>query len=125
MNEFKEFETENYKLKESGVLRKNGAGLIDALLVIIFLNVLFLFIPKLLRDLFESSNLQSFMLFYTFLIFLIYRFLTILTLGKTIGMAIFNIQFAKQNDMKLNFKEKLLSVIMIYINSVDCYNTEQ
>ena len=33
MNEFKEFE--NYELKKAGAFRKNGAGIIDAILVII------------------------------------------------------------------------------------------
>lgn len=35
MNEFKEFDNENYELKKSGVLIKNAAGFIDAIFVII------------------------------------------------------------------------------------------
>jgi hypothetical protein len=64
------------------------------------------------------------MFFYVFAIFIVYRFLTIFAFGKTIGMAILNMQFAKRNETKLSFKEKILSVVMIYTNTLDCYHLE-
>jgi uncharacterized RDD family membrane protein YckC len=123
MNEFKEFEAENDELKKSGALSKNGAGFIDAFLVILLQSAIFYFIPKLSNAI-EFPNVLSYMLFYTFLTFFMYRFITIFILGKTVGMAALNIRFAKENQTQLSFKEKLLSVLMIYTNTVDCYNIE-
>jgi fructose-specific phosphotransferase system IIC component len=123
MDEFKEFETENEERKKAGVLGKNGAGFIDAFLVILLQSAIFYFIPKLSNAI-EFPNALSYMLFYTFLTFFMYRFITIFSLGKTVGMAALNIQFAKENETQLSFKEKLLSVLMIYTNTVDCYNIE-
>jgi hypothetical protein len=123
MNEFKDFETENYELKKSGVLRKNGAGLIDAILVILLQTALFHYFPELSNAI-DFPNELSFMLFYTFLIFIIYRFITIFSLGKTIGMAVLNMKFAKPNQTQINIKEKILSVLMIYTNTIDCYHVE-
>lgn len=120
MNEFKKFENDNYELKKSDVLRKNGAGIIDAILVLVTQTILFNYYPKL-SNLIEFPNPLSSMFFYVFAIFIVYRFLTIFAFGKTIGMAVFNMQFAKRNETKLGFKEKILSVVMIYINTVDCY----
>lgn len=123
MNEFKEFDNENYELKKSDGLRKNGAGFIDAILVILTQTTLFHYFPQL-SNLIAFQSVFSFMLFYVLLIFIIYRFITIFTLGKTLGMAILNMKFAKRNQMKLSTKEKLLSVLMIYTNTVDCYHVE-
>jgi hypothetical protein len=123
MTEFKEFETNNYNLKKSGVLRKNGAGIIDAILVLVTQTTLLHYFPKL-SSVIELPNPLSTMFFYVFVLFIIYRFLTIFAFGKTIGMAILNMQFAKRNETKLSFKEKLLSVLMIYTNTVDCYHLE-
>lgn len=123
MTEFKEFENNNYELKKSGVLRKNGAGFIDAFLVIIVQTILFYYFPEI-ANLIEFPNPLSSMFFNVFVIFIVYRFLTIFAFGKTIGMAILNMQFAKRNETKLSFKEKLLSVVMIYTNTVDCYHLQ-
>ncbi|WP_304197255.1 RDD family protein [Flavobacterium alvei] len=123
MNEFKEFDNENYKLKKSDGLRKNGAGIIDAILVIIFQSTLFHYFPEL-SNLIAFQNVLSFMLFYVLLIFIIYRFITIFILGKTLGMAVLNMKFAKPNQTELSFKEKVLAVLMIYTNTVDCYHLE-
>lgn len=123
MNEFKEFDNENYELKKSDGLRKNGAGFIDAILVILTQTTLFHYFPQL-SNLIAFQSVFSFMLFYVLLIFIIYRFITIFTLGKTLGMAILNMKFAKRNQSELSFKEKLLSVLMIYTNTVDCYHVE-
>lgn len=121
MTEFKEFE--NYDLKKSGALRKNGAGIIDAILVIILQTTLFHYYPKL-SSVIEFPNPLNSMFVYVFVLFIIYRFLTIFAFGKTIGMAILNMQFAKRNETKLSFKEKILSVLMIYTNTVDCYHLD-
>ena len=121
MNEFKEFE--NYDLKKSGVLRKNGAGIIDAILVILIQTALFHYYPKL-SNVIEFQNPLSLLFFYVFVLFIIYRFLTIFAFGKTIGMAILNMRFAKRNETKLSFKEQILSVLMIYTNTVDCYHLD-
>lgn len=123
MNEFKEFEIENYKMKKAGVLRKNGAGILDAIIVIFLQNLLLSSYPEL-ANLMAFPNILSYMLFYTLVLFFIYRFLCIFVLGKTIGMAILNMKFAKNNERTLNFKEKILSVVMIYINTIDCYHQE-
>lgn len=123
MTEFNEFETNNYNLKKSGVLRKNGAGIIDAILVLVTQTTLLHYFSEI-SNLIEFPNPLSLMLFYTFLIFIIYRFLTIFAFGKTIGMAILNMQFAKRYETKLSFKEKILSVIMIYTNTMDCYHLD-
>jgi hypothetical protein len=123
MTEFKEFENNNYNLKKSDVLRKNGAGIIDAIAVLIFQTTLFHYFPKLSNGI-EFSNPLSLLFFYVFLIFIIYRFLTIFAFGKTIGMAVLNMKFAKKNETKISFKEKILSVLMIYSNSLDCYHVE-
>ncbi len=123
MNESEEFEIESYKLKKSGALRKNYAGIIDAFLVIITQTILFRYFPKLWNPT-KFVNPSGLMVINVFLTFIIYRFLTIIAFGKTIGMAILNIKFAKQNESQLSFKEKLLSVLMIYTNSVDCYHVE-
>ena len=123
MTEFKEFENNNYNLKKSDVLRKNGAGIIDAILVLVAQTTLFHYYPKL-SSVIAFPNPLSTLFFYVFVLFIIYRFLTIFAFGKTIGMAVLNMQFAKQNETKLSFKEKLLSVLMIYTNTVDCYNLE-
>ncbi len=123
MTEFKEFENDNYELKKSGVLRKNGTGIIDAVLVLVIQTTLFHYFPQI-EDFIAFQNPLSSIFFYVFVIFIVYRFLTIFTFGKTIGMAVLNIQFAKRNETKLSFKEKLLSVVMIYINTVDCYHLD-
>jgi hypothetical protein len=123
MTEIKEFENNNYNLKKSGVLRKNGAGIIDAILVLVIQTTLFHYYPKL-SNLIEFPNPLSAMFFYVFVIFIVYRFLTIFTFGKTIGMAVLNMRFAKRNETKLSFKEKLLLVVMIYTNTVDCYHLQ-
>lgn len=123
MTEFKELENNNYNLKKSDVLRKNGAGIIDAILVLVTQTILFNYYPKL-SSVIAFPNPLSAMFFYVFVLFIIYRFLTIFAFGKTIGMAILNMQFAKRNETKLSFKEKILSVLMIYTNTVDCYHLE-
>jgi len=123
MNEFKEFDNENYKLKKSDGLRKNGAGLIDAILVILTQTAVFHYFPEL-SNLIAFQSVLSFMLFYVLLIFIIYRSITIFTLGKTLGMAVLNMKFAKRNQTELSFKEKFLAVLMIYTNTVDCYHLE-
>ena len=123
MNELEEFEIESYKLKKSRALRKNSAGIIDAFLVIITQTILFHYFPRLWNAT-EFVNPSFLMLINVFLTFIMYRFLTIIAFGKTIGMATLNMQFAKQNESQLSFKEKLLSVLMIYTNSVDCYHVE-
>jgi hypothetical protein len=123
MTEFKEFENNNYNLKKSDVLRKNGAGIIDAILVLIIQTTLFHYYPKL-SSVIEFPNPLSVIFFYVFVIFIVYRFLTIFAFGKTIGMAVLNMRFAKRNETKLSFKEKLLSVVMIYTNTVDCYHLQ-
>lgn len=123
MNKFKEFEIDNYELKKTGVLRKNAAGFIDAFLVLTFQTILFHYFPEI-ANLIEFPNPLSSMFFNVFVIFIVYRFLTIFAFGKTIGMAILNMQFAKRNETKLSFKEKILSVVMIYTNTVDCYHLD-
>lgn len=119
MNEFEEFE--NYDLKKSGVLRKNGAGIIDAVFVLIIQTTLFHYFPQMADFMAFQNPLRSTFVS-VFVIFIIYRFLTIFAFGKTIGMAILNMQFAKRNQTELSFKEKTLSAIMIYTNTVDCYH---
>ena len=123
MTDFKEFKNNNYNLKKSDVLRKNGAGIIDAILVLVAQTTLFHYYPKLSSAI-EFPNPLSAMFFYVFVIFIVYRFLTIFAFGKTIGMAVLNMQFAKQNETKLSFKEKILSAVMIYTNTVECYHLE-
>lgn len=123
MNELEEFKTQNYYLKKSSSLRKNGAGFTDAIIVLTIKNILFVNIPQL-SNIIVFSNPLSAMFFYVFIIFIIYRFLTIFTLGKTIGMAILNMRFAKRNETKLSFKEKFLIVVMIYTNTVDCHHLD-
>lgn len=121
MNEFKKFENDNYDLKKSGVLRKNGAGIVDAIFVLIIQTTLFHYFPQI-SDFMAFQNPLSSMFVNVFVIFIIYRFLTIFAFGKTIGMAILNMQFAKRNQTELGLKEKTLSAIMIYTNTVDCYH---
>jgi hypothetical protein len=123
MTEFKEFKNNNYNLKKSDVLRKNGAGIIDAILVLVAQTTLFHYYPKL-SSVIAFPNPLSTLFFYVFVLFIIYRFLTIFAFGKTIGMAVLNMQFAKQNETKLSFKEKILSAVMIYTNTVECYHLE-
>lgn len=123
MNKFKEFDNENYELKKSGILRKNAAGFIDAISVIIFGAALFHYLP-ILANLIDFPNSLSSTFFNVFMIFIIYRFTTIFVLGKTLGMAFLNMKFAKPNQTKLSFKEKFLAVLMIYTNTIDCYHVE-
>jgi Ca2+/Na+ antiporter len=124
MEIFEEFDTKSSKHIKADIVKKNIAGLIDAFIVIIINNSYFYFIPKNNIEIINFSNVISFIAFYIFLTFIIYRIITIFTFGNTLGMLISKIQFAKENKSKINPIEKLLSIFMIYINGLDCYNKQ-
>jgi TM2 domain-containing membrane protein YozV len=124
MEDFQEFDIENSKLIKTGNLKKHLSGFIDAISVIILTNFFFLMVPKA-GQIIAFKNMYGFLFFYFFLLFILYRFLTIFIFKRTIGMIILNMQFAKNDDPTFSTKEKLCAVFMLYLNDLDCYDNKQ
>ncbi len=117
MGKFDEFDHETTKSKRTDFVRKNIAGFIDALIVIIFYCISFFSNISFFIKLTDSNKVL-----YIFAFFLIYRLISIITIKRTIGMFLLGIEFSKEDETKLNLKEKLLATVMVYVNDVDCYN---
>ena len=115
MNEFDEFEST--KSRKTDSVKKNIAGFIDGIILIIFYSIFFF-----LNISYFINLSDTFKMLYIFAIFFIYRLITIMTINRTIGMILIGIKFSKEDGTELNVKEKLLTVVMVYINNVDCFN---
>ncbi|WP_345094960.1 hypothetical protein [Flavobacterium chungnamense] len=114
MEEFEEFD--NGTIKTDSV-KKNIAGLIDAIVIIIFYCISYF-----LNISYFINLIDTFKILYIFAIFLIYRLVSIIIIKRTLGMTLVGIEFSKGDRTELNLKEKLLTIIMVYINGVDCFN---
>jgi RDD family len=97
--------------------KKSLAGLIDAALVIISYLA-----SSILEAVPANATLPIAKISLTImLIFVIYRILFIVILGKTVGMIIFQIRFLTGNEEKLNVWERLMASLFILINGIDYY----
>ena len=114
MEEFKEFDR---GAKKTDLVNKNIAGSIDAVIIIIIYCIL------LFSNITYFINLtDNFKILYIFAFFFIYRLISVMTIKRTVGMSLLGIEFSKEDGTELNLKEKLLTIIMVYINGVDCFN---
>jgi len=114
MEEFEEFD---HGTTKADSVKKNIAGLIDAIIVIIFYCI------SIFSNISYFVNLiDTFKVLYIFAIFLIYRLVSIIIIKRTLGMTLVGVEFSKGDGTELNLKEKLLTIIMVYINGVDCFN---
>jgi uncharacterized RDD family membrane protein YckC len=103
---------------EAGPINRMFAGLIDALIAIGFGVGITLLKPfALLRDFAMTSNTGLFI----FIFLIVYRFLSILLLGGTIGMLIFHIKLLNGNMKALSLKENLLAAFFILYAGVNYY----
>ena len=112
-----EFEYGKTKSEKTELLKKNIAGFIDGIIIILIYCISFFSNIS-----FFINSTDFFKVLYIFIIFIIYRLTTILTFKRTIGMILIGIEFAKKNKTELNLKERLLTIMMIYINGIDCFN---
>ncbi|MDR7847119.1 hypothetical protein RIU21_10110 [Riemerella anatipestifer] len=119
MENFEEFEYEKNRSAKADLIKKNIAGTIDAIIVIMLYCIL------LLSKYYTICNnmTDNYKILYIFAIFIIYRLITIITIKRTIGMILIGIEFSKKDGTRLNLKEKLLATMMVYENNVEYYNT--
>lgn len=98
--------------------KKSLAGLIDAALVIISYLA-----SSIIEAVPANATLPIAKISLTImLIFVIYRILFIVILGKTVGMIIFRIRFLTGHEEKLNVWERLMASLFILINGIDYYS---
>lgn len=98
-------------------IKKNIAGLIDGILIIIIYCISFF-----LNISFFINLSDAYKVLFIFIVFMVYRLITIMSFKRTVGMILIGIEFAKENRTELNLKEKLLTTIMLYVNGVDCFD---
>src|SRR5436309_240570 len=115
MDNLNEFDKPSKDFIEVSTLMKNISGIIDAVFTIILTATI-----KLIA--FNSFSNFSSNLFFLLIVFLSYRFLTIVSFSRTLGMLIMNQIFISADKEKLTIKEKLFASLMVYINGIDCYN---
>lgn len=117
MGEFEEFEYERTKSKKTESMKKNIAGFIDGIMIILIYCISFFSNIS-----FFTKLSDSYKILYIFVLFIIYRLITIISFNRTIGMILIGIEFAKETKTELNLKEKLLTIIMVYVNGTDCFD---
>ena len=120
MDALQEFDKPIFKYKQAGFLKKNIAGIIDAVLVFMMANLLsyLIFAEDYLGKFFNLINVGI----YFFIILILYRLTTILLLASTIGMRLLRTQYMKEGSLQLTIKEKLLASFMIYTDGIRIYN---
>ncbi len=87
------------------------AGLIDAIVAMIFFITLF----SMMTNNLINPNLSI------LLGFVFYRFITIFLFDCTLGMKVFKMLFLNYDEEKLSIKEKLLASFFILYEGVDYY----
>jgi uncharacterized RDD family membrane protein YckC len=121
MDELQHFEKPIVGYEQTGILKKNIAGIIDAILIF-FLTIIITLILIYLRFI-KQDNLNFLDdVIYFFSTFILYRLVLIFLLTGTIGMRILGIRYMTETSLKLSAKEKMLAALMIYINGVGNYN---
>lgn len=119
METLQEFEQKS-KYTPAGILKKNVAGLLDAILVFGAANLLAnLVIPP--SFFMVNFSLVKMGLYY-FSVFIAFRMICIFFLSCTIGMQLMRIQYLHEDGLKLSYKEKMLAALMVYINGIRVYN---
>lgn len=120
MDELNEFNQPVFEYERTGIIRKNIAGVLDAVLVLVLANlVAYYLIPaEYIKQYFTILNTWI----YIFVAFILYRLTTILFLTSTIGMRILKFRYMTETTVKLTTKEKIFAAFMIYINGVRNYN---
>jgi len=120
MDKLEEFNQPVFEYERTGIIKKNIAGVLDAVFVFLLANwTPFIFISGgHVKQYLTLPNIGL----YFFLIFIIYRLTTILLLTCTIGMRILRFRYMTETTIKLTIKEKIFAAFMIYINGVRNYN---
>jgi len=120
MDSLREFDKPIFKYKQTGILRKNIAGIVDAILVFMLANLVSYLIlnEEHLNQYFNLINVGI----YFFIILVVYRMTTILIFTATIGMRLLRTKYMKENNIQLTVKEKLLASFMIYVDEIKIFN---
>jgi hypothetical protein len=120
MENLEEFNQPVFEYERTGIIRKNIAGVLDAVLVFVFANLTaFYLIPgDYVNHYFTPINIGI----YFFIVFIIYRLTSILLLTSTVGMRLLKFRYMTETNIKLTKKEKIFAALMIYINGVRNYN---
>lgn len=120
MDALQEFDEPVFKYEQTGLIKKNIAGFLDAVLVFILADLMATFV---IPNSFFTHNftLVKVALFY-FSAFILYRLLTIFFLSSTVAMRILKSQYMNEDSLKLTLKEKILAAFMVYINGIRMYN---
>jgi hypothetical protein len=120
MDSLQEFNEPLIDYEQTGFLKKNIAGILDAIFVLsLVYSIILLLAPAgYVKEYFSVLNIGI----CSFLIFIIYRVSTIFLLSGTIGMRLFRCRYMTDTSIKLTTKEKILAAFMIYINGVRTFN---
>ena len=98
--------------------RKWIAGMIDAILVIIAAGIVHITLsPQYPGNWF----LQTPMYLQVFLLFILYRLLLLLLMGKTMGMLVMRLKFLGGQLMPLSIVERLAVAVFVMLNGADYY----
>ena len=120
MDALQEFEEPVFKYQQTGILKKNIAGILDTIVIFIIADLLAtLVIP--VGFLGPYLNSVKIALYYL-IVFILYRLVSILFLSSTIGMRLLRCQYMHEGNLKLTTKEKILAALMVYINGIRMYN---
>ncbi len=120
MDSLQEFDEPVFKYEQTGLIKKNIAGFLDAVLVFILADLLSTFVIP--NSFFAHNFTMAKMAFFYFSAFILYRLLTIFFLSSTVGMRILKSQYMHEDSLKLTAKEKILAAFMVYINGIRMYN---
>jgi len=120
MDALQEFEEPVFKYQQTGILKKNIAGILDTIVIFIIADLLAtLVIP--VGFLGPYLNSVKIALYYL-IVFILYRLVSISFLSSTIGMRLLRCQYMHEGNLKLTVKEKVLAALMVYINGISMYN---
>lgn len=120
MDALQEFDEPAFKYLPTGLLKKNIAGFLDAVVIFLLADLLATFVIPASFFLLHFNLVKMGLFYLGVLVF--YRVVTILFLSSTMGMRILNSRYMHEGNSKLTVKEKILAALMVYINGIRMYN---
>ena len=106
-------------LKETNVLKRNMASVIDAAIIIALFIGITRYLPETILAKLKSPIRPE---FYILILLAFYRLVSIFLFNGTIGMLICRIKLLNSELGLLSSKEKTLAAFFILINGVDYYD---
>jgi hypothetical protein len=105
---------------ECPYLQRVFTNLIDWVIDILLIIILYLLLPKgILSGLINTKSYSTYILL--FVLMIVYRLISILLFGRTVGMMICSVKYLNSSLLPLSGKEKLIAAIAVQTAGIKYY----